>query len=184
MHTKNPALFKNQKIVLIGYMGSGKSSVGKILADRLNLPFMDLDQEMENLDGKTIAEIFSKKGEIYFRKRENQILKEILGQPGKLVLATGGGTPCYADSLEYMLQQKEILLIYLKVSLEQLTLRLTLDKANRPMLVHLENEVDVEDFIRKHLFERSYYYSQAPIVISNEHRRPEVVVEEIVERLF
>lgn len=184
MQTQSPKSSENKKIVLIGYMGSGKSTIGKALAEKLDFPFIDLDFEIEKLEKKTMADIFSKKGEIYFRKLENQMLKEILSKSGKLVLAAGGGTPCYADSLEYILHQEDTSLIYLKVSLQELTARLSLDKANRPMLVHLEKEEDVEDFIRKHLFERSYYYSQAPIVIMNENRAEDDIVKEITERLF
>ncbi len=175
---------RNMKIVLIGYMGSGKSTIGKALSEKLNLPFMDLDLEIEKLEKKTIADIFAQNGEIYFRKLENRILKETLSNPGELILATGGGTPCYADSLDYMMQQKNISLVYIKASLQELTARLSIDKDKRPMLSHLNREEDVEDFIRKHLFERSYYYSQAPFVIMNEHRSPDDVVQEISERLF
>lgn len=184
MQNQSSESSENLKIVLIGYMGSGKSTIGKFLADKLNLPFIDLDLEIEKAENKTIAYIFSEKGEIYFRKLENKILKEVLSRPGKFVLATGGGTPCYADSLQYILQKENTSLIYLKVSLQRLTVRLFADKENRPMLAHLNLEEDVEDFIRKHLFERSYYYSQAPLVIMNENKSVKNVVEEITERLF
>lgn len=184
MQNQSSESSENLKIVLIGYMGSGKSTIGKALANKLNLPFIDLDLEIEKAENKTIAYIFSEKGEIYFRKLENKILKKVLSEPRKVVLATGGGTPCYADSLQHILQNENTSLIYLKVSLQHLTTRLFTDKNNRPMLSHLNLEEDVEDFIRKHLFERSYYYSQAPLVVMNENKSTENVVEEITERLF
>ena len=82
------------KIVLIGYMGSGKSAVGKQLASKLQILFKDLDNEIEILEGNSISQIFSDKGEIYFRKKEREILTDILTTEKNLVLATGGGTPC------------------------------------------------------------------------------------------
>ncbi len=87
------------KIVLIGYMGSGKSSVGKKLAEVLGISFMDLDDEIEKREHISIQKIFSKKGEIYFRKIEKEVLQTILIKRDSFVLATGGGTPCYADSM-------------------------------------------------------------------------------------
>lgn len=184
MQKQSPSSSENIKIILIGYMGSGKSSIGKALAEKLNLPFMDLDMEIEKREGKSISEVFSDKGEIYFRKRENQVLKEILSQTGNFVLATGGGTPCYADSLSFMIAQEDTRLVYLKVSLPTLTTRLMADKDNRPLLAHLPGEEEVNDFIRKHLFERSHYYSQAPVTINNENKSSDAIVAEIIETLF
>src|SRR5690606_3969307 len=171
------------KIVLIGYMGSGKSSIGKKLASVLNLPFKDIDSEIEKREGCSISEIFSKKGEINFRKIENAVLKELLSQPESFVLATGGGTPCYADSMDFILARENTEVIYLKMSIAALSARLYLEKENRPLLKHLNSEEMLEDFVRKHLFERAYYYNQAHFVIDNENEMDETV-EKIISKLF
>ncbi|MCG2419440.1 shikimate kinase [Aequorivita sp. F47161] len=172
------------KILLIGYMGSGKSSVGNRLAEVLKIPFKDMDAEIEQAEGLSISEIFSNKGEIYFRKTENKVLKRLLGQTDSFVLATGGGTPCYADSLAFMLEQPNTVLVYLKVSLDVLTERLLLEKDKRPLLAHLNGEEEVKDFIRKHLFERTYYYNQANLIVDNSSENIVETVEKIVSRLF
>ena len=172
------------KIVLIGYMGSGKSAIGKKLAEVLNLPFKDLDVEIENRVGATVSEIFSTKGEIYFRKIENTILKEILALDKSFVLATGGGTPCYADSITVLTNQDNVTSVYLKVPLNVLTERLFLEKDSRPLLAHLETEELINDFIRKHLFERVYYYNQANKIIAVENRSIDEVVKEIASSLL
>ncbi|MCG2432087.1 shikimate kinase [Aequorivita xiaoshiensis] len=172
------------KIVLIGYMGSGKSAIGKKLAEVLNLPFKDLDTEIENREGTTVSEIFSSRGEIYFRKIENAILKEILALDESFVLATGGGTPCYADSITVLTNRDNVTSVYLKVPLEVLTERLFFEKDSRPLLSHLETKELLNDFIRKHLFERVYYYNQANKIVEVEDKSIDEVVKEITSTLF
>ncbi len=172
------------KIVLVGYMGSGKSSVGKKLATTLGISFKDLDSEIEKQVGVSIPKIFFEKGEIYFRKIENEVLKKILSRPETFVLATGGGTPCYGDSMNFILQQQDVTSIYLKIPLDILVSRLFLEKENRPLLAHLKTEVDLNDFIRKHLFERAFYYNQASMVIENGSGDIAETVEKIILKLF
>ncbi|WP_347374964.1 shikimate kinase [Aequorivita sp. Q41] len=172
------------KILLIGYMGSGKSSVGKKLAEKLKLPFKDMDSEIEKIEGVSIATLFSKKGEIYFRKIENKILKNLLSSPENFVLATGGGTPCYGDAMASITAKKDVHSFYLKTPLEILVKRLFLEKANRPLLAHLETEESLHDFIRKHLFERVFYYNQSKFVIENTTESVDTVVAKIVSKLF
>jgi len=172
------------KIVLVGYMGSGKSSVGKKLAEKLKIPFMDMDTEIEKQQGISVSEVFRTKGEIYFRTIENKILKELISQLEKFVLAIGGGTPCYADSMAYMASKEDVKTIYLKTSLSTLTSRLLNEKDKRPLLAHLKTEEDLNDFIRKHLFERAYYYNQSKIVIENNSEALDDTVERIVSKLF
>ncbi|SRX55561.1 shikimate kinase [Aequorivita sp. CIP111184] len=172
------------KIVLIGYMGSGKSSVGKKLAAVLGFTFKDLDSIIENQESCSITEIFSKKGEIYFRKIENEILKTTLSVPGNLILATGGGTPCYADSMSFMTETKDVVTLYLKTPLDVLSTRLFNEKLKRPLLVHLKREEELNDFIRKHLFERAFYYNQANVIIDNGSGNIADTVEKIILKLF
>ncbi|AFL79807.1 shikimate kinase [Aequorivita sublithincola DSM 14238] len=172
------------KIVLIGYMGSGKSSVGNKLAEVLKIPFKDMDAEIEKNEGISISKIFSEKGEIYFRKVENRVLKKILTQSEAFVLATGGGTPCYGDSMDFILEQDDVVTVYLKTPLEVLTMRLFSEKENRPLLTHLKTEEDLNDFIRKHLFERGFYYNQSEMIIDVGSEKIVKTVEKILLKLF
>ncbi len=172
------------KIVLIGYMGSGKSSVGKKLAAVLGIPFKDMDDEIEKQEGISIPKIFSEKGEIYFRKVEIEVLKKILSKPEGFVLATGGGTPCYADSMNFLVKQKDVVSVYLKTPLDVLTTRLFSEKENRPLLAHLKTEENLNDFIRKHLFERAYFYNQAALIVEHGGESVNETVEKIILKLF
>lgn len=172
------------KIVLIGYMGSGKSSVGEILSKLLNLPFKDLDEEIQKVEEMTIPEIFATKGEIYFRKVENKTLKNLLLLDESFVLATGGGTPCYADSLSAMLNAKETTTVYLKTSLPILCERLMLETQKRPLLAHLNTMEEMMEFVGIHLFERSHFYNQADLVIETGEDSPEQIAHKIASSLF
>jgi len=165
-------------------MGSGKSSVGEKLAKVLRIPFLDLDSEIEKAEEISISRIFSEKGEIYFRKIENQVLKKVLVLPNNFVLATGGGTPCYGDSMEYISKQENVVSVYLKAPLKTLVSRLTLEKDKRPLLNHLNSEILLEDFIKKHLFERAFYYNQATVTIDVASESIAETVEKIVLKLF
>lgn len=172
------------KIVLIGYMGSGKSTVGQMLAAKIDFTFMDLDEQIALSENLALPEIFKQKGEIYFRKQENQVLKNILSTSENIVLATGGGTPCYGNSLEFMLKSPDTVVVYLKSSIPILSERLFKSKDKRPLLQHLESMEDMNYFIGIHLFERSHYYNQAEIVIENNSIPVSQVVDAIVEKLF
>src|SRR5690606_39232933 len=121
------------KIILLGYMGSGKTGVGSLLAENLKLPFLDLDHEISRAEGREIPEIFSRSGEIYFRRKEAEILQQLLEEgPADFVLSVGGGTPCYGKNLELIKAHPTALSIYLKTSLEELTRRLWMEKDSRP----------------------------------------------------
>lgn len=172
------------KLVLIGYMGSGKSTVGKKLATILGIPFKDLDSEIEKQEGTSVSNIFSGKGEIYFRKVESIVLKQILSLDEKFILATGGGTPCYGDSMSFITTEKDVTSIYLKTPLDILTTRLFSEKENRPLLSHLQTEEELNDFLRKHLFERAYYYNQAKVIIENGGEGIDNTIEKILLKLF
>ena len=171
------------KIVLIGYMGSGKSAVGKQLASKLQIPFKDLDNEIEILEGNSIPQIFSDKGEIYFRKKEREILTDILTIEKNLVLATGGGTPCYSDVINLLISDKDVITIYLATSLDTLTDRIFNEKFNRPLISHLTTKEELKEFIAKHLFERSQFYNQALYTLRTDSFTIEEVVKEIILKL-
>ena len=171
------------QIVLSGYMGSGKTAVGRALAEELQLPFLDLDEEIEVDEGRDIPEIFKSLGEIYFRRKETEVLQSLLDSEKDFVLSLGGGTPCYGKNLQLIKQAEKTTLIYLKTSLEELKRRLWKEKGSRPLIQQLESPEILEDFIRKHLFERSFYYNQSDLIIPTDEKKIVEIVAEIQQEL-
>ena len=169
------------KIVLVGYMGSGKTTIGKLLAKKLNLPFFDLDAFIENAEEKTITEIFDAEGEIGFRKKEHQYLSDLLKNEGDFVLATGGGAPCYSGNMKTILEATPNV-FYLKVSIPELVARLMPEKEKRPLIAHL-NDDDMPEFLGKHLFERSNFYLEAHQTIACDKKSMEEISSSIEELL-
>jgi shikimate kinase len=165
------------KIVLLGYMASGKSTIGKQLAKNLFINFIDLDDYIEDKEKMTVSTIFKEKGEIYFRQIEHQYLKEILNSDEKLVLSLGGGTPCYANNIEFI-NTSSAVSIYLKSSIKTLVERLLKEKSKRPLVASLDDE-KITEFVAKHLFERRFYYEQANFVLSIDNKLPTDIVTEI-----
>lgn len=170
------------KIVLLGYMGCGKSVIGAFLAKKLQISFYDLDQEIEKETQISIAELFQTRGEIYFRKKENQVLKTFLTRENDFVLSLGGGTPCYYNNHELLLQEG-VFSIYLKASVDTLVNRLINEKSQRPLL-HNQDEVSLKDFINKHLFDRNFYYHQSTKIVTVDDKSVEQIANEIKELLI
>jgi shikimate kinase len=171
-------------IFLLGYMASGKTTVGKALADKIGFCFMDLDNYIEDKEAMSISAIFATKGEIYFRKLETRYLKELIGTKEKSVISLGGGTPCYGNNMQLLLNSQNATTIYLKASLKELVKRLMKDKDKRPLIAHIESEDALLEFVGKHLFERSTYYNLASKSIHIDNKTAQEVVEEIVSGLF
>jgi shikimate kinase len=172
------------KIVLIGYMGSGKSSIGVELSSILDYKFLDTDSYIERKEKQSIPSIFETKGEIYFRKAEKIYLDEILNNENSLVVATGGGTPCYGTVMSDLNKREDLVTIYLQTGLEELTKRLYAEKEQRPLISHLDTKTDMHDFIRKHLFERSFYYNQAHKKVNTDGLSVREISKKIVLQLF
>lgn len=170
--------------VLLGYMGSGKSAVGLGLSKVLQRPFIDLDARIEELENCSISDVFQNKGEIYFRKREAAILFELLETHQDIILATGGGTPCYGTVMDQLLAQADTKTIYLKHDVDSLTAHLFPEREKRPLIAHLESEELLNEFIRKHLFERGFYYNRAEWILDCSGLSVDEVVEQIVLQLF
>ncbi|MBA6154588.1 shikimate kinase [Gelidibacter maritimus] len=170
-------------IVLIGYMGSGKSSIGKKLSELVNLEFIDLDDYIQEKENLTIPQIFETKGEIYFRKIEYRYLKEVL-QRNDIILSLGGGTPCFGNNMDTILNADATHSIYLKSSIPNLVSRLTPEKAHRPLIAHLKSDDELTEFIGKHLFERSFYYNQSNQTVNTDGKNISAIAEEIVSLLF
>ena len=171
-------------VVLIGYMASGKSTIGRILAKNLNCNFVDLDDYIEEQEDKSIAEIFKTKGEIYFRKKEALHLGEIVKNKNNLVLSLGGGTPCYGNNMDILQNDKNVTAIYLKASINSLIKRLENEKNKRPLISHLKSNDELIEFIGKHLFERTHFYSQASFTVTTDDKSQEEIMENIILKLF
>ncbi|WP_375237980.1 shikimate kinase [Aurantibacter sp.] len=171
------------KIILLGYMSCGKSTIGKILSKFINIDFIDLDDFIEEKYNSSLTEIFKTKGELFFRKIERLALLELLGSRKPFVLSLGGGTPCYYDNMDLLLETEKVKSFYLKSSLPKLVNRLEIEKEQRPLISHLDNKEVLTEFIGKHLFERSFFYNKAHFVIENDGDI-EVVVEAIVAKLY
>lgn len=166
-------------IVLIGYMGSGKSSVGKYLATRLNKVFLDLDDYIEAKEGKKITDIFKDHGEVYFRKKEKQFLVECLKESDNTIISLGGGTPCFGDNMDVILRDKKSISVYLKTSISTLTDRLYDERAKRPLIAHANSVEALTEFIAKHLFERNIFYTKSEIIVATDNKEISSISEEI-----
>jgi len=163
-------------------MASGKSSIGKKLTKKLNLSFLDLDDHIAEKEMISVPEIFKKKGEVYFRKKETEYLNDLLHQNKDFILAVGGGTPCYGNNMELI--NKNAKSIYLKASINTIYSKLskTRNKQKRPLISTIANS-DLKEFIAKHLFERTSYYEQADLTVVIDNKNKNEVVEEIINLL-
>ncbi len=150
------------RVFLIGFMGSGKSTIGKKLATKAGLKFIDLDNEIENLMGFSIQDAFALKGEEFFREQEVKALKRCLNENDALI-SVGGGTPCFGENIQLMLNAGVV--IYLKMTKKDLNHRLSQNRGNRPLLLSL-NENELEAYINTTLDNRENYYNLADITVS------------------
>jgi shikimate kinase len=171
-------------VVLMGYMGSGKSTIGKELATVLNYRFLDLDEYIIQKENSSVSDIFKTNGEIYFRKKETEYLKELIDSSEDMVLALGGGTPCYGNNLGELTNNSNVVLFYLKLSIPLLTKRLFKAKNSRPLISHLNSEEELMEFVGKHLFERVQYYSKAEYTITTDDKSQQDVLEGILTKLI
>ncbi len=171
------------KIVLLGYMASGKSLIGKKLSTILDYKFIDLDNYIEDKEGKSISKIFLEEGEIYFRRVEHSCLKEILKTKENIVLSLGGGTPCYFDNMKIISEANSVNSIFLNVTIPEIASRLQSETSTRPIVSHIKNKEDLLEFIGKHLFERSKFYRQADLIIDG-NQEPDLITETIILNLF
>ena len=153
------------RIFLIGYMGSGKTTVGKLLAARLGYSFIDMDVHIEEKLFKSVSQIFAEFGEEQFRLLEQQSLHEI-AQFDHAVISTGGGAPCYFDNMDYMNGRGYT--VYLKLSPEELAERLETSHANkRPLLANRKGE-ELKQFIAEGLAGRESFYAKAAYTVSGD----------------
>ncbi|MDR0750165.1 MAG: shikimate kinase [Tannerellaceae bacterium] len=164
-----------KRIYLIGYMGAGKTTVGKELARQMNLSFIDLDHYIEARYHKTVRQLFQEKGEVVFRDIECKMLHEA-GMIENVVISTGGGAPCFFDNMSYMNQTGTT--VYLKTSSGELAKRLELVKHTRPVLKGLSGE-NLKQFITDNLEKRDPWYKQASVIFDAEKMLTDNDVNEI-----
>jgi shikimate kinase len=153
---------------LIGYMGSGKTTYGKLLTKSLNLSFIDLDVFIENKQKKSINQLFEEIGEDGFRKIERVALHEV-SELENVIVATGGGTPCYFENMEYMNAHGET--IYLRTSVRELRDRLKMSKSKRP-LIQSKDLKELEEFIADHLEKRERFYLKSKFILDTDDLNP------------
>jgi len=164
------------RIFIIGYMGAGKSTVGKRLANNLNIPFVDLDDAFEARFRYSIPRFFDHFGEKRFREFEYRCLKEIIKDHDHAVISTGGGTACFNDNISLM--NKEGITVYIKMHPKSLALRLNRARRLRPVVRDIKNS-DMQKFIEEQLADREGFYEQAKITVKGENLNMEKLTEEI-----
>jgi shikimate kinase len=155
-------------------MGSGKSSLGKELAHKLGLAFADLDELIEEQEGKKISDIFETEGENKFRETEHNCLIKTL-QLNNTVISTGGGTPCFFNNME-LINAKGIS-IYIKYNPGILASRLYANKEKRPLIKHCKNKEDLELFIKDLLEKREKYYLQSKHIVEGKNITAKKIIE-------
>jgi shikimate kinase len=166
---------QGRTIYLIGFMGSGKSTLGRVLARMLDYSFIDLDHYIEQQERTTIPEIFAQKGEEAFRELERLAIHETANK-GQTVVATGGGAPCFFDNMAFMNQHG--ITVYLHITPENLTRRLASAKTHRPLLAD-KTDAELYAFIQNKLAERKPYYQKAAIVADTDTLSPEETAHKI-----
>ena len=164
-------------IVLLGFMGSGKSTIGTIVADACGIPFVDLDTYIESKEKRKIAQIFASDGEDAFRKLERKYLKEVMKISKPSLISLGGGTPCFFDNIK-TIQSHSCISFYLKVGVDRLLDRLSND-SERPLL-HKKSKSELRKFISSTMKGRQVYYNQADKTIRASNHI-EVVSQRIIK---
>ena len=172
-----------RRIILIGYMGAGKTTVGKALSKELGIPFYDLDWYIESRRRKTVPQIFAEVGEEGFRQIEYNMLHEV-AEFEDVIISCGGGTPCFFDNIDYMNQQGQV--VYLRCEPEVLRGHLLMGKTERPLLKGKSPE-ELLGFIEQQLQQREPYYTKATytldVTLMDNYEKIKITVEKLKELL-
>ncbi|RZJ34173.1 MAG: shikimate kinase [Flavobacterium sp.] len=170
-----------KKVILAGYMGSGKSATAQILQQITGFELINLDRLIEQKAGLSVNDIFKKKGEMYFRKLEHESLKDCLVLDQNAILDLGGGTPCYYNNMKLILASDTIS-FYLKTSIATLQSRLDREHFSRPLLKNCSS-LELTEFIAKHLFERRPYYEMCNHTVTTDDKSPALIADAIASIL-
>ncbi|MDB5251354.1 MAG: shikimate kinase [Flaviaesturariibacter sp.] len=165
------------RIFFIGFMGCGKTHWGKAVAQKLGLPFFDLDAKIEEDAGKTISQIFDEEGEEQFRLLEKDVLYLLTESHESFVMATGGGTPCYYNNIDYM--KKMGTTVWINCSVDCLHSRLVREKTHRPLISSLDDSA-LRSFIVKKFGDRKIFYQQASVILNED----DVQLDPLINRIF
>lgn len=157
-------------------MGSGKTTLGKKLARKISLEFIDLDNVIIKNTAKTINDIFNEKGEDFFRMEERRALEDML-KKDSFIMAVGGGTPCFFNNMDLM--KKNGLTIYLNLSVERIFERLKGQTRQRPLLKNFNDE-ELLDYIRLNLPEREKWYLQSEVILDERDQTLEHIYSKII----
>lgn len=177
MHLSKP---RQERIYLIGFMGAGKTTVGRLLAGLLGFQFIDLDALIEQTEVRNIPDIFDKQGEAYFRQVETQCLQQTL-QYTDVIVATGGGTPCYEGNMPWMNNNGTTILLH--VAPHILAKRLRKAMLHRPLIAGFENKNQLLTYVENKMLERQYYYDQAQITINCKKKEVFSIANELSQML-
>lgn len=165
------------KIFFIGFMGCGKTYWGRALSKKLQIPFFDLDEKIEEHEEKPISQIFAEDGEEYFRLLEKDVLHLITESHDMFIMACGGGTPCYYNNIDYL--KKSGTVVWINCSVDCLHKRLTAEKDKRPLIKDLTDS-QLRTFIQKKYANRKIFYERASIILNEE----EINLDVLVDRVF
>ena len=165
------------RIYLIGFMGSGKTHWGRLLSEKLSMRFFDLDEQVTEHAGKSIAEIFATEGEEHFRLMEKEVLYIVSESHDSFIMACGGGSPCYFNNIEYMNQSGTT--VWINTPIDTLFQRLIGEKEKRPLIKQLSDE-QLKGFIAKKFSDRKIYYEQASVTVDEEP----VQLDQLIEKIF
>ena len=166
------------RILLIGFMAAGKTTLGKALARDLGLQFIDLDHYIENRYHSTVSQLFADRGEEGFRQIERNMLHEV-AEFENVIISCGGGTPCFYDNMEYMNRQG--MTLYLKASPEVLAAHLRMGRTVRPLIVG-KNDEELRQFIMESLEKREPYYSKAKYMMNVDLMDNNEKIQESIEK--
>ncbi len=165
------------KIFLIGFMGCGKTHWGRELSKKLSIPFFDLDEKISEHEGLSIREIFENKGEEYFRMLEKELLFLLAESHDTFVMATGGGTPCFFNTIDYLKKQGTV--VWINCSVECLLERLKEEKEKRPVISNIP-EPQLKSYIIKKFSNRKIFYQQAHVILNED----DIKIEQLVDSVF
>ncbi len=169
-----------QPIFLIGYMGSGKSTMGRVVSRMTGVPFIDLDNYIEGRFRQTIKEIFAENGEARFREIERNMLHEVADFEN-VIVACGGGTPCFFDNMEYM--NEHGVTVFLDTPIDKLHSRLMRGRHKRPLIAQ-KNDEELRDFIIEALAKRMEHYGKARVKFSADKLESEHEIEETAKEFI